>query len=174
MGSGLFWGILLLVIGASLIFKVVFNIELPIFRIVIAFILIYLGIRILIGNISNNGDKNDIIFTEKKISSLDQKNKEYNVIFGKGTFDFTDIDFSGNQPVAIEFNTVFGSSEVRLNKDIPVKIKGETVFANISMPNGNTTFFGETTYLGEQFEENQPYLYIEASAVFGNIEIKKY
>lgn len=174
MEAGLFWGILLVVLGASLIFKVIFNIQLPIFRIILAFVLIYFGFRVLFGNINRDENKNDIIFSEARVNNLNNQNREYNVIFGKGTFDFTNIEFNGNQPQPIELNTVFGNSVVRLNKDIPVKVKGETVFANLKFPNGNSSFFGETTFLSNKFDESRPYIYIKVSAVFGSVEFNNY
>lgn len=171
MGAALFWGLLLIVLGITLVFKVIFNIQLPLFRIVVAFILIYLGLRILFGNFKHPESKNDIIFADTKVNNLDDMNREYNVIFGKGSFDFRDIDFTDNQPVAIELNTVFGSSEITLNKNMPVKIKGETVFANLQFPNGNSTFFGDIAYHSDNFDESKPYVVLKVTAVFSNVEI---
>lgn len=173
MGSGLFWGILLMVLGVSLIIKVVFNIHVPIFRIVLAFILIYLGLRILFGNIKSDDNKNDIIFSEARITEIDRMNREYNVIFGKSTFDFTNIEFQYEKPVDVEVNSIFGGSVIQISKDVPVLIKGETVFANLKLPNGNTSFFGDLEYRSDNFDEAKPYLFIKASAVFGSIEIYK-
>jgi len=69
MGAGLFWGIILIAIGLSIIFKVIFGIS--IFRIVIAGAFILLGIIILIGKPVfhlHRGDQ-DVIFGEKTYKS---------------------------------------------------------------------------------------------------------
>ncbi len=43
--SDIFWGIVLILTGVSIILQLVFKINIPVFPIVIAFLLIYAGIR---------------------------------------------------------------------------------------------------------------------------------
>jgi predicted membrane protein len=49
MSVSLFWGLVLILIGLSLIIKIVFNIDFPIFKILFAFLFIYIGIKVLVG-----------------------------------------------------------------------------------------------------------------------------
>ena len=42
--GGLFWGVLLILIGIGIILKVFFDINIPIFRTALALLLIYLGV----------------------------------------------------------------------------------------------------------------------------------
>ena len=74
----------------------------------------------------------------------------------------------------LEINAIFGNANVLLNKDVPVRIKSDVAFGGISLPDGDTGGFGSSTYVSDNFDENEPYLYIKASAVFGNMNIRLY
>jgi hypothetical protein len=45
--SGVFWGSVLILLGLSVIIEHVFHINIPVFKMVFACLLIYLGIRLL-------------------------------------------------------------------------------------------------------------------------------
>jgi predicted membrane protein len=175
MGSALFWGLLLIVLGLSLVFKIVFNVDFPLFRIFIAFLLIFLGIKFLVGSFGNihvNSSDNDVIFGEKNYRHFDER-KEYNVIFGKATYDFRDIELQ-NERKKINISTVFGGTEVKLRKDMPVKIAVESAFGGANLPNGNSAVFGSTYYESPGLDKSKPYLYIKADVVFGGLDVKLY
>jgi len=96
MGAGLFWGALLLVIGIALIIKVVFNIDFPVFKILVGVFFIFLGIKVLFGRVLIPEGKigpEETIFNER-VYEHTENGKEYSVIFGKGEYDFTDVDLS--------------------------------------------------------------------------------
>jgi len=173
MGGSLFWGIVLIIIGLSLIIKVVFHIEFPIMKVLFAFFFIYLGIRILVGNWGNHvfhSGPNDIVFGEAKFVHEQIVPKEQSVIFGSGTIDFRKINMNA-LPAEIEINTVFGGCEVLINRDLPVKIKVDAAMAGVSLPNDNTTVFGSAFYQSANYDEKLPYLFIKANAVFGGLKI---
>ncbi|MCX7986232.1 MAG: hypothetical protein N2662_04785 [Bacteroidales bacterium] len=171
MGTGAFWGIILIIIGLSIIIKIIFNIDFPIFKILIAFFFIYLGLKILLGNsfkpfqpISND---HNILFGEKVF--LKPEKGEYNVIFGKAVFDFQHFrpDSSVDSVIDIKINTIFGASEMILPRDIQAKIEASAVFGEARMPSGNTASFGSTSYLGDTTTSDSM-LNIRADVVFGS------
>ncbi|MGM0504252.1 MAG: YitT family protein, partial [Bacteroidota bacterium] len=93
MGAGLFWGILLILIGLGIVIRVVFNIDFPLIKFIIAFFFIFIGIKILIGNYSFShaeADEDTTIFSESKVLGQDENFKEYNVIFGSTIIDLRD------------------------------------------------------------------------------------
>ncbi len=172
MGAGLFWGIILIIIGLSIIFRIVFDINM--FRVVIGVLLIFFGIKVLIGkNFFHTSRGSDVIFNQQKVTTLAGSNTEYNVIFGKAIYDLRDIEIIGKSKVRVELNAVFGSAELILNRDIPVKIQAESVFGKTLLPNGNSTSFGTIYYTSENAADSSSYLQVKASSVFGNIEIKQ-
>lgn len=173
MGPGLFWGILFLLMGISLLIKVVFRLDIPVVRIVIGLVLILLGVRMLVGGswfFHGDTEENEVIFAEKTFRGKEVTREEYSVVFGKATFDFTDLD-STSLPKHVKISTVFGSSTVFLNREVPVKIQGESVFAGVRLPGGNTAVFGSTSYESEGFDRARPCLSIQSEVVFGGVNM---
>ena len=178
MGSTLFWGLLLVVIGLSLIFKIVFNIDFPLLKIIIAFAFIFLGIKMLFGSFGSSDrlkegeNESDVFFKEKRYDNFN-KHKDYNVIFGKGVYDFREYDLE-NDARKIKISSVFGSADIKLNKDLPVKIKVDAAFAGAQLPNGNSAVFGTSVYESPELNPNLPFLEIKIDVVFGGVDVRLY
>lgn len=173
MGAGLFWGIILIVIGLSIIFKVVFDIS--VFRILIAVFFILIGIKILVGKSAFhfNSKDSDTIFGDKVHQEFPINDTEYNTIFGKSVYDFRDAAIPTDKYLKLEFNTIFGDADILLPKGLSVKIKAEAVFGSAKLPNNNTAIFGETTYMSDHDTTASNFIYIEINTVFGNTEVKQ-
>lgn len=171
MGVGLFWGILLVVIGLSIVFRAVFDIN--ILRVIIAVFFILLGVKILVGKSAFhfNTKNNDVVFNDKHYTEFPQKDAEYNTVFGKSVFDFSMAPITVKDSIKLEFNTVFGDTEIRLPEGLPVKVKAEAVFGAAKLPNNNTAVFGGTNYVSEHDPINSKFVYIEVNTVFGNTEV---
>ncbi len=175
MGSALFWGLLLIILGLSFIFRIVFDLDFPLFKIFIAFVFIFLGVRMLFGsfNVVNfKAGENDIVFGERSFHKFKDR-REYNVVFGKGVFDFRDFDLEGKRK-NIKISTVFGASVIKLPQDLPVRIKIESAFAGAELPNGNSVVFGSSYYESPGLNKEEPYLDLKIDAVFGGVDIKLY
>ncbi len=174
--SGLFWGIILIIIGISLIVKVVFKIDFPIMKVLVAFFFIYLGIKILAGNIGFAKFKSgpsDVIFGESSFVHEQYVPAEQNVVFGKCTFDFRNLHES-SLPADIKINTVFGNSKILISKNMPVTIRVDAAFAGATLPNNNSTVLGSTNYQSANYDELKPHLTIHANAVFSTVKIMDY
>jgi predicted membrane protein len=173
MGIGFFWGVILIAIGLSIIFKVMFGIS--IFRIIIAVVFILIGIKILMGrsNLNFSAKDSDVIFNERKYTEFPTGSIEYNTIFGKSVYDFKEASVPADSTIAIKFNTVFGHTQIYLPPGLPVKVKGEAVFGAVDLPNDNTAVFGSANYISEHDSAFSKFVEIEASAVFGHIEIRQ-
>jgi hypothetical protein len=167
MGAGLFWGIILIVIGLSIILRVAFDIS--IFRIVIAVVLILIGVKMLIGKpvVQSEGHENHVVFGEKTNTADPLDGTEYNTVFGKTVYDFRNMKPLTQPRTKIKFNTVFGSNDIILPPGLPVKIKSDAVFATASMPNGNTVAFGSTNFEANTEITDSAVLIIENDVVFG-------
>ncbi len=178
MGSALFWGLLLIILGLSLVFRIVFNIDFPLIKIVIAFALIFLGIKMLFGSfmgfsrVNVSGNDSDVIFGEKRYDKF-SNHKEYNVIFGKGVYDFRDYNLLQDAG-RIKISSVFGSTEIKLNKNTPVRVKVDAAFAGVHLPNGNSTAFGTSVYESPGLDIESPYLELKLDVIFGGAELDLY
>lgn len=172
MGAGLFWGALLLILGIVLIIKVVFNIDFPIFKVLVGVFFIFLGIKVLFGRVLIPEGKigpEETIFNER-VYENPERGKEYSVIFGKGVYDFTNVDLSeGNFDAKV--NTVFGGSVIRIREDMPVRIDADAVFAGAELPGGNTAVFGTTSYTSDSYSSDSASLHIRVGVVFGGVQV---
>lgn len=175
MNWTILFGALLVLFGLSLILKVIFNIDVPVIRVVIALFLIYLGIRLFIGRdfslISRNKNENIIVFGQRTISRIED-GMEYNVVFGKGILDLRNTHPSDSHDIFIRLNTVFGSSDVLYNDTIPLKIKSTSAFGGTRLPNGNTEAFGTYEFITGD-SANRPYIILETNTVFGGTLFRK-
>jgi hypothetical protein len=173
MASGFFWGLILILIGLAIIFRVVFDINL--FRIIIAVVVILFGIKILLGKnfvIEKSKKERDVLFSDHIYRESPHDKTEYNVVFGKSVYDFTDMDPHLQETIRVKIDVVFGSAVILINPEMPVKIKSEAVFGGSRMPDGNTVAFGSINYNTDSFKREAPHFYIESDVVFGGIEVK--
>jgi predicted membrane protein len=172
MAPGFFWGVVLIFVGLAIIFRVVFNVNL--FRIILAVLIILFGIRILVGKnwIQERSKRaHDTIFSDRNYHEIPADKTEYNVFFGKSVYDFSGPDSVLHDTIEIKINVVFGAAVIKINPDMPVRIRSEAVFGGSRMPDGNTVAFGSIYYCTRSYSENSPHLFIDSDVVFGGIEI---
>jgi hypothetical protein len=168
--SGLFWGIILILLGASIIIRIFFHIHIPIVRIVFALILIYLGIRVLVGGNWLCYQGNRTCFGSSTIS-LASGNNEYKVIFGSTAIDAT-AEVTGSAPERTQIKTVFGESKLTIASSIPTVVHVNAAFGEARLPDGNSLSFGETTYKNAAAKAGKPLLReIDAKVVFGSFVV---
>ncbi len=154
--GNLFWGVLLILIGASIILKGL-NINFPIVKTFIAIIIILFGIKILIGTHSSKRNKNDrhhsVIYSSNA--------SEYTTIFSSNVTDLSDLDDSAKD---MDITVVFGSSLVRLPNNIDFDIEPTAVFGTVNLPARKNT--------SKQHDANSPSrkVVIDATAVFGRLD----
>ena len=174
MGPAIFWGLFLIVIGFALIIKYVFNLNIPVGKIVIALFFIFIGIKLLVGQTKffhTSKKETDIIFNDARLNGKDISASEYNVIFGKLVLDLRDIELS-DLPKRLEINTIFGATEILINDSLPIHIKAEAVFSGARLPNGNTVTFGSSEYSTFSYNPSDKFLMIKSDVIFGGLEVK--
>lgn len=167
--TGTFWGILFIIVGLLFFVRSIFNLHIPVFKIVAGFLLIYWGLSIMFGTGSVKSDKS-IIFSQGKFNVKAKVNSEYNVIFGDGVVDLTGIEL--NEKTDVEINTIFGSSKVIVRSDLPLVFEGNTVFGSTSTPDGNTNAFGESNFVSGELSDFAPYLRVKNNVIFGSSKLE--
>ena len=168
--SGVFWGVVLIILGLSVIINMIFHVHIPVFRILFALIIIYIGIRVLTGGGFHpfKPDKNTIMFGETTVNDLSQK--QYNVVFGKGNFDLSNVKASGG---TTELNTIFGATEIVLPAGVPAKLSVDSAFAGAQLPDGSTVSFGSSVWKTQGFDETKPHISLKISVVFGGLQVRQ-
>ena len=168
----MFIGALFLLIGLSIIVKTLFKIDLPVFRILIALFFIYLGVRMLIGDFGFRvkgdayKDSHSAVFSEGefRLGAGEEHKQSYNVVFGNGRLDLTEA--SSSDPVDV--HTVFGNMEVFLDPKKITLVRANSVFGEVTMPDGQTVSFGSLQSRAPD-QPGEPKLKIHAHCVFGSI-----
>lgn len=175
MGFIIMFGIFMIVLGLGLVIRVVFNLDFPVGRLILALFIILVGVRILLGHSLDfywhGGSDKDIIFGERYIDASPLDEKEYNVIFGSANIDLTKVDLKGEKKT-LKVNAIFGGIKIKVSKDIPLKVKGDAAFGAVNVLNEGVGGIGSSVFKSENYDSDKPYLYIIASSVFGGIEIR--
>ncbi len=164
--SGAFWGIFLILLGVSVLLKVFFQIDVPVFRTLFGVMIVWIGVSVLMGRppFKVSGD-HQIVFGEGDFKVTDKG--EYSVIFGKGRIDLTNVNLIGKK-AKVEINTVFGESVVVVDPEVPVKVKGDTAFGSLVFPDGQTAAFGSASFETSPQSKTGAYLEVESNTVFGS------
>jgi len=166
--SGIFWGSLLVLWGISMILNAVFHINIPVFRIAFALIVIWFGVRLLMGGKCCRTD-HSAVFSGVDIKA-DKPQKEYNAIFGNIAVDFSGIKLESDITKA-EVNAVFGSAQVKVGSRFPVRVKANSAFGNVRLPNGNAVAFGDGKWENRPAKAGEKVMDLEVNAVFGQVEV---
>ena len=167
---GVVFGTLLILLGLSIILRAVFGINIPLFRIAFALLIIYLGIRVLMGGHFCRMPSHSAVFSDVNIQAT-SKTGEYNVVFGRGVIDLSKVDLSQGSRKA-KVSTVFGTGIIKIAPDQPVKIESDAVFASARFPDGNVISFGKYVYTTPSYREDTSSLTIKADVVFGELKIE--
>jgi predicted membrane protein len=167
--TGVFWGIVIILVGVSIVLREVFGVNIPIIRVVFGLILIYIGARVLLGPIWKDRNRDS-----GPPSSLpyEAEKGEYNIIFSSN-----DIDLSNYRPEdgrkKIEVNVVFGSGRLILPNGVPVHMDVSNVFGRVDNPSRATDRMGERSWDSPDFDPAKPHLSIEANVVFGRLHVMR-
>jgi predicted membrane protein len=170
LSSAAFWGLIIVLIGLSIILREVFHVNIPFVRIVFGILLIYWGVKIISGGFNRKWDRNNIVFNEADVKYDSGKN-DYNIVFGNGVIDLFRIE-APTEKRKIDVSVIFGHGNLILNDSIPMKVKMTAVFGSAEAPGKTANGFGENTYTTSAYSENAPYILVDATTVFGKTEIE--
>lgn len=170
MTSGMFWGVVVILFGLSMLINAIFHVDIPFFRILFGLIVIYWGFCLITGNSCKwRTGRGTAVFTESTVAA-NETDREFSVVFGKNTVDLTTLKLA-DKNTRVETNTVFGDTILIVDPSIPTRIMVSTAFAHATLPNGNENSFGEMQYTTKEYKEGANSLHIEANVVFGNLRV---
>jgi len=168
LSSGVFWGVIIILFGISIIVKEILHVDIPVFRLLIGLIIIYVGIRMLVGWHGYNYH-NTVVFSEARISASNAGG-DYKVIFGKGTVDLT-ADKVKEAQGTIKVDTLFGDCSLVVDQAVPMKIEINAAFAGAIMPDGNIISMGKIIYTTKAYKAGEKFVDVKADVVFGSLRI---
>jgi predicted membrane protein len=168
--DGVFWGVVLIALGVWFLLRRYVPVHIPVFRILVAVVFVYIGIRVLIqGPVIR--DRNTMVFSESTMPYSPENGRDYNVIFSTGTVDLTGATV-GSAGVRAQVNVVFGSGVLKVDPRVPLRVSMSAAFGSIDAPNERSVSFGDADYRSPSYKEGAPALEIRATAVFGKLVIE--
>ncbi len=166
--DGIFWGALLIVLGVWFLVRRYVPVHIPVIRILIAALFVYVGIRVLVrGPVVR--DRNTAVFSESTLQYAPGRDRDYNLVFSSGTIDLSDASTADTR---LQVNVVFGSGVLRIDPGKPVRVDMSSAFGEVEAPNGRSVAFGDTVYTTPGYREGAPALHVHATAVFGRLVIR--
>ena len=165
--SGAFCGLLLIVLGVSLLIKYVFNIDFPVFRVIFAVFLVLIGIKILVGGFGNHSHTS--MFSDNRFNYV-ENHKDYSCAFGKTTLDLTNANIT--EDTDIKASCAFGEFIIKINPETNIEIVSSSAFGNLQLPDNSNHSFGNGNYKTPAYDKSGPVLRIKADVAFGNMEIR--
>lgn len=164
--SKMFWGIVIILIGISVISQAVFKIHLPIGRIVTGLVFLYIGVKILLG-VFGAKKEHTTIMGKSNVSVEIIEDAKYDAVFSSQVIDLSNaIDNGGVH--SIECNAVFGSAKIIIPKNMRIQVKSASIFGSVRTPH-NETNFGESEYTTGP--NSSGLLKLKVNAVFGSVRI---
>jgi predicted membrane protein len=166
--SSAFWGTTIIFVGIAMLLRNFFNYDIPVFTIIAAGFLIFLGIRMIAGNVVGRNEGNSTMFSDHKMGFVPGQNK-YSVLFGSSDLDLSKIDISENK--LVEVSCVFGEFKIAVSRDANLQIFSSAAFGNFTSPAQTSNAFGSLDYRSPGFDATKPSLTIRAEVVFGNVKV---
>ena len=168
LSSGIFWGFIVILFGVGILLKSVFHVNIPFFKILIGIIIIFFGISFIVDAMSQR--KSEAIFRNYNFN-FGTIEKEYNIVFSKGVFDFTNFNFSNYNGEFIKINSAFSKSEIYVSRNFEYEIRADSVFGVVSLPNGESVSFGNIARLENAENSGLKRINLHVSSVFGETKI---
>ena len=173
MSVNVIFGTLIVLLGLSLLLQA-FHIHVPLFRMAVALLFLYVGARILLGVRAapgpagfTGGSDTSVVFSDSVIApSAVPRDLKYTVLFGRALIDLTRLQ-PGPQTGSIDVAVIFGEANVRVPRGTRVAIRCSTAFGLSQTPDGHSTVFGTSDYQSPGAPPEQPALVIRVNVVFG-------
>lgn len=173
LGFSFIMGIVILLIGTSLVIDVLFDIHLPLVRIAVAALLIAWGARMVVHGLARRDRfalAGEAWLADREFKPTGEliHDARFDVAFGRGIVDLTRLEHPVDD-VTVTVDTRFGTAVVKLDPAMAYDIHGRSVFSGVRMPDHSTIAMGNLDYCGPS--EARPRLHLRLNAWFGACQV---
>ena len=161
-----YWAGILILAGVLLILRNVFKLDLPVMGIIIPVIIISWGVSILVNSNRSSDNGSSTVFSHNTTTEVNE-GSQHSVVFGKGDYDLRKV----KPGVRVDIDAVFSTANVRIDPNVPMRIKISSAFASARMPDGAVSSFGERRFFTKAYQEGQPFVDVRCDVVFGDLRI---
>lgn len=165
----------LILLGTLFLLNNIFDLNLSVFKILLAIGFVSLGIILVSGRkVSGFGDgtldeAELVLFGSAKSYARAGKLQEtFTTVFGERTILMERIDTTEKQ---LFVNAYFAECTLLIPKDMPVTINGKAVFGEVDMPDGKDVNFGERSFTNQP-DAGHAGVNITAVAVFAEVKCR--
>lgn len=168
-------GILLILIGVSIVVNMVFGIHLPIFRTLIALFVIYIGLKMLFGerwfrmNWDDGGSENAAVFSSRRFTYAGEATDGFNTAFGSSVIN---IEKAPQSNQTLNVNTAFGNTIIRIRREVPVTLEVRSFLASGTLPDGTMAVIGKLSQNSGATSGEIPKLKLEINVAFGSAHVE--
>ncbi|MCF8304565.1 MAG: cell wall-active antibiotics response protein [Bacteroidales bacterium] len=171
--SGLFWGLLLIVLGLLFFADSYWYFDINVFKVFVGIALVILGIWIMNsfkGSGYHKGEsESSTIFSDADMQYVPGQQK-YSVVFGSSTLDLSGINPQTDKMV--ELSCVFGEFHIKLNPETNFEIVSNAAFGSIRMPNHTKSpGVGSSSFNSPALDRSKAFTTIKIDVVFGEARI---
>lgn len=163
-----FWGSLLIIIGGLWLVENIFDLNIPVFRILLSLGLILIGVGLIAGWRSSTTGGSQTMFGENT-HVFSGEEQGHSVMFGEAHIDLTSMDFS--QPRELDLRCMFGELRVKVPAGVSMLVRGEVSFGSLQTPDGSSTSFGKPEFRSGATSGDKPQLLINVACTFGSAVI---
>jgi hypothetical protein len=165
-------GLILFAVGLFFFLKYFFRFTKDFYKPAGVFLIILVGVQMMFSEwrIGNNPDSNTIVGKGPPISPTTASDT-YNVFFGLGEHDFTQVPVgSGN--TFIETNTFFAKTTIYIKGSVPIRVLIYPTLGVVTLPNSLRIIpFFKNVYKTRAFNENEKSITIKINITLGAVEI---
>ena len=190
--SNVGWGLFLIIVGFVVLLNAIFNLHIPIFKIMFALLLVSMGIKMLLSTrhrefrffSCNRFSQEDAaecssgccfsggVFSDTQ-STQTINGTEYvrhSIAFGKKIIDLTGDGFV-DRNVIVEVDASFGEITVKIDSRMPVGITAHTSFGSFSLPETAHLVFDKGHYRTVSYENATKKIDLDIRMSFGAVHI---
>ena len=166
--TGVFWSVVLVLLGVGVLLNVILRTRIPFFRIFIALLLIYCGIALLFGPRWHARRWQG--FHESDRTFVSSQSNKHDLVFGSGEVDLTGLEVK-DSVTREEVDVAFGQGRIKLRADVPVRVEVSSAFAEVKLPDHWHSGFGDHTYESKGLDKTKPYLLVKTDVAFGQLDV---
>jgi hypothetical protein len=169
LGFSFVMGAVILLIGASIAVDLVFDVHVPVVRMVLATLFIVWGARMVVHAFARRdrfAASGEAWLADREFQPAGElvRDARFDVAFGRGVVDLTHLDRPATD-VTVTVDTLFGAAVVKVDPSIAYDVHGSSVFGEVRMPDRSATAMGSLDYRSPSDE--RPRLHLRLNAVFG-------
>ncbi len=173
---GTLTGIVLLLVGLSILINVLFGVSIPIFRLLLAGLAIYFGLLLLLGvfkiRVPGIGSVDGTIAFaggDLKLTGDPIEARELTVALARGTVDISALPVPQEGELPVRLSVVLGECTVLYDPAQPLRIDAATAFGDCKMPNDEKVVVGSLAWKSPAYDAVAPRIKLSITCVLGQV-----